>query len=177
MTRGRLFRSAALAAVTAGLISGASASAGTSAPTTQQKTCPILGMDADSVTLAGPSVLWPANHRLVPYTLTAAETPQEAGDPLPHGVTISYTITTTDAAHGTGGPAHGPDAVPASGNASGDFSVPVRCQLRAERAGAGAGRTYRIDWSATFDGGPHRCSSTDDGQQPFIVTVPHDRRR
>jgi hypothetical protein len=143
----------------------------------QVQTCPapVLGADPDSVTLTGPATLWPPNHRLVNYLLTASETAQEAGDGAPHGVTISYTVTTSDAGGGDGGPAHTPDALPATGMASGDFSVSVPFQLRAERSGIGSGRTYAIDWMASFDGGVHMCSSQDGSHHPFVVTVPHDR--
>lgn len=141
---------------------------------TQGQTCPVLGNDPDSVTLTGPATLWPPNHRLVDYTLTAAETPQEAGDGLPHGVTISYVVTTADTIGGDGGPAHNPDATPPAGMASGDFSVSIPFQLRAERSARGSGRTYTINWTASFDGGPHMCSSQDGSHHPFVVTVAHD---
>jgi hypothetical protein len=140
------------------------------------QTCPVLGQDPDSVTLTGPATLWPPNHQLVDYTLTASETPQEASDGLPHGVTISYMVTTSDASLGSGGPTHDPDVMPSpAGSAQGNFSVSIPFQLRAERAGDGSGRTYRIDWTASFDGGPHMCSSTGPGESPFFVTVPHDQ--
>jgi hypothetical protein len=173
MRRGRYLRYAVAGALAAGLLGGA-ATASPGGSTSQQQTCPILGMDPDSVTLAGPPVLWPANHRLVAYTLTASETPQEASDGLPHGITISYTVTVLDDGSASG-PANDPDAQPPTGTATGDFSVPIDFQLRAERAGDGSGRTYQVDWAATFDGGPHMCSSTDPGQRPFFVTVPHDQ--
>ena len=141
----------------------------------QTQTCPILGNDPDSVTLTGPAVLWPPNHQLVDYTLTAAETAQEAGDGLPHGITISYVVTTADASGGDGGPAHNPDASPPAGMAAGDFSVSIPFQLRAERSGQGNGRVYTINWTASFDGGPHMCSSQDGSHAPFVVTVAHNR--
>jgi hypothetical protein len=143
---------------------------------TQTQTCPVLGFDPDSVTLTGPAALWPPNHRLVDYTLTAAETPQEAGDGLPHGVSISYMVTTADASGGDGGQAHNPDATPPAGTASGDFSVSIPFQLRAERSALGRGRTYTINWAASFDGGLHMCSSQDGSHNPFVVTVAHDQR-
>lgn len=175
VARHRYLTYAAVGAVAAGLIVPGAATAQPGA-STQQQTCPLAGADPDTVTLTGPSVLWPANHRLVSYTLTAAETPQEAGDGLDHGVTISYAVTTSDGAAGTGGPIHDPDAEPPTGTASGDFSVPVTFSLRAERAGDGAGRSYVISWAATFDGGPHMCSSMDSGgHHAFVVTVPHDQ--
>jgi plastocyanin len=152
--------------VTAPLASGASGAG------LQQQACPlpVVGADPDTVTLAGPSTLWPPDKRFVSYTLTAAETAGEKGDGLPHGVTISYSIATQD--KGVGATA---GASPASGNTQGDFSVPIRFRLQADRAGAGHGRTYTINWSASFDGGPHTCSSSDTGRSPFVVVVPHDQ--
>jgi hypothetical protein len=128
------------------------------------------------VTLAGPATLSPPNNQLVDYALTASETPQEAGDGLPKGVTISYAVTTTDASGGDGGPTHDPDVLPQPTGtaASNGLSATVDFQLRAERSGSGAGRTYTIDWTASFDGGPHTCSSHDGSHQPFVVTVPND---
>jgi plastocyanin len=159
---------AALVAAPAGSLAAASGSQAAQ----HQQTCPIpvVNADPDPVTLSGPQVLWPPDGQFVTYTLTAAETAGEKGDGLPHGVTISYSITTAD--RGAGSAA---GASPATGSAQGDFSVPVRFRLQRDRAGSGTGRTYTINWSATFDGGAHTCSSTTNGNTPFVVVVPHDR--
>lgn len=142
----------------------------------QQQTCPIpvVGADADTVTLTGPATLSPPNGRFVPYTLTAAETPGEQGDHLPHGITLSYSVN-VGGAGSPAAPAQSSDAKPPSGMKAGDFSVPVHFALRALRPGSG-NRIYTISWTATFDGGPHTCSSSDSGEHPFTVTVSHDRR-
>lgn len=173
MPNSALARLSTLALLGATLVAAPVASvASGSAPEQQQQTCPIAaGEDPDTVTLTGPSIIWPANKKYVSYTLTAAETPGEQGDGLPHGVTISYSVTTQD--KGTGATT---GASPASGNASGDFSVPIHFKLLADRAGSGHGRTYTITWSASFDGGPHTCSSSSTGNSPFVVVVPHDQR-
>lgn len=145
-----------------------------SSPNKQQQTCPIpiVGADADTVTLTGPATLRPPNGRFVPYTLTAAETPGEQGDGLPHGITISYSVRIGQPGSPSA-PATSTDAKPPSGMTNGDFSVPIHFKLRATRPGTGS-RTYTIAWTATFDGGPHTCSSSDSGEHPFTVTVPHD---
>ena len=170
-----------LVVLTAGTLTVAtgSASPGSHAGdgSTQQQTCPlpIAGADPDTVTLSGPTTLWPPNHQLVDYTLTASETPGEAGDHLPHGVTISYSVGVGNAG-APSAPAANSQANPPTGMAKGDFSVPLRFQLMAGRPGHGGAVTYTISWAATFDGGPHTCSSSGTGEHAFTVTVPHDRR-
>jgi hypothetical protein len=56
---------------------------------------------------------------------------------------------------------------------SGTPDAVVPFQLRAERSGKGEGRTYTINWMASFSDGT-MCSSTDEGKAPFYVYVPHD---
>lgn len=168
-------RHAAIAVVAAAAC--VSAQPGTAAPAapSSTQTCPIMliGQDPDTVSMSGPATLWPPNHRFASYSLTSSETPGEQGDGLPHGVTISYSVTVTEGGNTT--PATSSQASPPAGSASGDFSVTIPFQLRADRAGKSSGRTYTINWSASFDGGPHTCSSTDSSHHPFVVTVPHDR--
>jgi len=137
----------------------------------QQQACPlpVVGADPDTVTLSGPATLWPPNNKYVDYTLTASETAGEAGNHLDHAVSITYSVSPSG-----GGAAQ---ASPPTGTQTGDFSVPAHFQLRAARPGNGGAVTYVINWAATFDGGPHTCSSSSAGEHAFTVTVPHDRRR
>ncbi|MDQ1694779.1 MAG: hypothetical protein QOJ03_132 [Frankiaceae bacterium] len=127
----------------------------------------------DTVTLVGPLKLWPPNHKFVDEPVTARD-----GDGTSN-VTISVYPTITDAEGGDGGPQHDPDAN-ASQSApltdSGAGSATAALQLRAERSGKGEGRTYDINWTATFDNGSKTCASGTGGQTPFTVTVPHDMR-
>jgi hypothetical protein len=139
---------------------------------TQTQTCPVMGTaDPDPVTLSGPATLSPPNHMFFSYGITSSETAGEAGDGLPHGVTISFTITTIDTPGGS--TSNSPDTVPPSGQSSGDFATTALFQLRAELPGSA--RTYQIDWAASFDGtngvSVHTCSSTDGTHQPFRVSV------
>jgi hypothetical protein len=139
---------------------------------TQTVTCPQPGgADPDPVTLNGPGVLSPPNDTFSRYGITSSETAGEAGDGLPHGVTISFTITVVDTPGGS--LSNSPDTVPPSGQSAGDFSTTAPFQLRA--ALPGSARTYQIDWSASFDGtngvSAHTCSSTDGTHQPFRVSV------
>lgn len=142
----------------------------------QQQTCPlpVVGADPDTVTLTGPATVRTRNGHFLPYTLTAAETSGERGDGLPHGVTVSYSVSVSNSGS-PAAPAKSTEANPPSGMANGDFSVPIHFRLRGLRPGSGS-RVYRIAWTATFDGGPHTCSSSDSGEHPFTVTVPHDSR-
>jgi hypothetical protein len=174
--RRRTFSSLAFAVAlgSAALIGAAPSHA--AANTLAQATCKdALGQDPDTVTFTGPkSVLWPPNHQMVEgYAVTAAE--QEGG---PNLVTLSEMITEVDSSStiGAGGPQHEPDFTgsPQSVNGSGSATA-SGLSFRAERSGTGDGRTYRIDWMASFDNGTHSCSSMDAGQTPFYVTVPHDQ--
>ena len=127
--------------------------------------------DGDTIDWVGPIKLWPPNHKFVSTTVAAT------GSDETEGVTITVTPTVTDAAGGDGGPNHDPDYTPeGSPAATGTGSATVDLALRAERSGRGDGRTYTINWSATFDDGSKTCSSSQDGQSPFIVEVPHDMR-
>ena len=130
--------------------------------------------DGNLVTYAGPLKLWPPNHKLVDASITATE---GDADPLDGDVTLTVAPTLTDAVGGDGGPNHDPDwSFPGGMVSSGTGSATVDFQLRAERSGKGEGRTYTLDWLATFDNGLEECSSMDSGQSPFTVFVPHDMR-
>ena len=129
--------------------------------------------NSNTVALNGPLKLWPPNHKFVAEPVTATD---GSGD----NVTLTITPTLTDAAGGDGGAQHNPDWQLADGStgdsfmSSGAGSATSELQLRAERSGKGEGRTYTINWTATFDNGSSTCSSTDSGQTPFVITVPHD---
>ena len=127
--------------------------------------------DGDAVNWVGPIKLWPPNHKFVPVSVAAD------GSDDTEGVSITVTPVVTDAAGGDGGPNHDPDYTPGgSPTAAGTGVATVDLGLRAERSGRGEGRTYTINWTATFDDGSKTCSSSDNGQSPFVVTVPHDMR-
>jgi acyl-homoserine lactone acylase PvdQ len=141
---------------------------------TQTQTCPVAGnpsADPDPVTLVGSPVLSPPDHMLNSYSISSSETAGEKNDGLPHGVTISYSITTIDTPGGSS--TNSNDTQPPAGSASGDFTTAAPFQLRAELPGSA--RTYQVDWNASFDGSNgisvHTCSSTDGTHHPFTVTV------
>lgn len=134
--------------------------------------------DGDTVTYNGPLKMWPPNHKLQDVSATATDGPSSTtGDDASDETTLTVTITPTDASGGDGGPNHDPDYTPGDLTASGDPSAVVDFFLRSERSGKGDGRTYTINWLATFDGGSKECSSEDGGEvTSFVVVVPHDMR-
>ena len=135
--------------------------------------------DGDTVAYFGPAKLWPPNHKLQDASVTATDGGSDTtGDDASNETSLTLAdIQVGDAAGGDGGPQHDPDwAFPNGPTASGDPSATVPFQVRSERSGKGEGRTYTIDWVATFDGGAKECSSMDEGQSPFIISVPHDMR-
>ncbi len=102
--------------------------------------------------LASPSLLWPPDHRLVGVEVAGVTDPD--GDP----VAVVITGVTQD------------EPVDATGD--GDMSPDTlvqgeRVDLRAERAGRGNGRVYRITFTAA-DGQGQACSGA------ALVGVPHD---
>jgi hypothetical protein len=101
--------------------------------------------------------LWPANHELIPIDVLAAT---GITDPDGDAVTITVdSVTQDEPVNGTGSGDTSPDA---SGLGTGT------AQIRAERAGNGNGRVYRISFAAT-DGRGGSCT----GQ--LAVTVPHSQ--
>jgi hypothetical protein len=100
--------------------------------------------------------MWPPNHKLVRFTLGGATDPD--GNP----VSIAITGVTQDEpvdAVGNGDGNTSPDAFIVSANS---------VDLRAERAGTGDGRVYRIAYTGS-DGQGGSCSGV------ATVGVPHDQ--
>src|SRR5437764_55124 len=84
--------------------------------TTRTTTCDWpsgTGIDPDTVSLTGSPVLWPPNHKMANYVLTARETAGEKSENPQPKVTLDYAVTTADAPSGDGGWIHNPDADPA----------------------------------------------------------------
>jgi hypothetical protein len=140
----------------------------------QKKECPDSPPDTtpDTVIYAGPAKLWPPNHKIQETTVTATGDSDDE-------VTLEVKVTPTDEVGGDGGPNHDPDATYSpellddNDNVIGGFdegtgSAVVDLGLRAERSGRGDGRTYTINFTATFSDQTQPCV----GQ--FTVFVPHD---
>jgi ELWxxDGT repeat protein len=101
-----------------------------------------------------PRLLWPPNHKLVPVFITGV------ADPDDRRVRLTVTAVTQDEpANGLGDGDTSPDAVLAGASVL----------LRAERAGGGTGRVYRVTFIAE-DAGGATCTGS------VLVCVPHDRR-
>jgi hypothetical protein len=110
---------------------------------------------------AGPSVLWPPNHALVPVHLSLAA--QDRCDPSPRAILVSVTSSEPDDAPGNGDGAT-TDDVQDVGAGAPDTDV----LLRAERDGKSSGRIYTLTCSA-IDATGNRA------QGLATVTVPHDQ--
>ncbi|RZU48664.1 hypothetical protein EV385_0382 [Krasilnikovia cinnamomea] len=106
---------------------------------------------------ADKGALWPPNHKFVTVSLGGATDPD--GDST--ALTITG-VTQDEALNGTGDGDTGPDA------AWVNAAVKDKVQLRAERAGTGDGRVYRIAYSVS-DGKGGTCTGT------ATVGVPHDQ--
>ena len=104
---------------------------------------------------ASPAVLWAPNHQFVPIAIIGVTDPDE------DAVTITATSVTQDEpVIGTGDGHTSPDAVIQAGVAS----------VRAERAGNGNGRVYRIAFTAD-DGKGSTCTGA------VTVGVPHSQKK
>lgn len=109
---------------------------------------------------ASPSTLWPPNHRMVDVAV-----PVLAADACgtPTVVLDSITSSELDDAAGSSDGNTAPD-IQAASLGTADFTF----QLRAERDGAGDGRTYRVTYEAIDTTGNRSIASS-------LVLVPHDQ--
>ena len=103
---------------------------------------------------ASPNVLWPANHKLVPVTLTVDAV--DAVDPAPTCKIAS--VASSEPVDGLG-----------DGDTAPDWTITgaLSANLRAERSGIGPGRTYTVAVRCT-DAAGNAANAT------VPVTVPHN---
>ena len=103
---------------------------------------------------ASPDVLWPANHKMVPVTVTASVA--DVGDPSP--ITRIVSVTSNEAPNGSG-----------DGHTDTDWQItgPLTVDLRAERSGTGSGRVYTI----TVESRDHSGNAS---IKTVTVAVPHN---
>jgi len=120
--------------------------------TVQDTTAPVIG----SISV-NPSVLWPANHKMVKVTVAVAAT-----DNSRQALTCRIADVTSNE------PINGPD----DGNIDPDWQIadddPLVVLLRAERSGSGSGRVYTIQVECTDASGNTTTGTVN-------VTVPHDQ--
>jgi hypothetical protein len=132
---------------------------GNTATATQTVTIQDTVAPTLSVSLT-PSLLWPANHKLIDIHVNATATDVCDSTPAIHLVSI----TSNEPDEGLGdGDMPGDVAGAAFGTDDRDF------QLRAERSGLGTGRVYTITYEAVDDSGNTTV-------QQLTVTVPRDQR-
>lgn len=113
--------------------------------------CTPLGIEQLA---ASPAVLWPANHRLVPVTLS----PSLAGTCGTATFEI-ISVTSNEPTNALGDGETAPDWVVGAG---------LTLKLRAERSGAGPGRVYTVVVRGTDEAG-------NSATKTVTVSVPHDR--
>jgi hypothetical protein len=132
---------------------------GSQTVTVQDTTPPVI----NSI-VANPSTLWPPNHNLVPVSITATAT--DICNTSPKCNIVS--VTSNEPVLGPGSGNTSPDWVL---NDPGPKVSPAKLgiQLRAERAGGGAGRVYTINVL---------CSDASGNTTPgkTTVSVGHDQR-
>jgi hypothetical protein len=122
--------------------------------TVEDTTPPEISVELD------PALLWPPNHTLNTISATIAVT--DICDPDPSVILTS--VVSSEADNGIG-----------DGNTTDDIQGAAigtddrEFELRAERDGSNAGRTYTVLYTAT-DGSGNEASDED------MVTVPHDQR-
>ena len=103
-----------------------------------------------------PTMLWPANHKMV--LITPSWTASDICDESPEVTLVNITMNEGDEAKG-------------DGHTAGDIQIgdDGSIYLRAERSGAGSGRIYTITYQAVDDSGNVAVARA-------TVTVPHDQR-
>lgn len=120
----------------------------------------VEGFDPDFVAISGVAVAPDGTLSVDPSTNSVTMEASESSDPgdSSNSVTFSVTVSTP-----------GRLAQTFSGAAVGKVILTVPL------ARSGAGRTYTVDWSATFDNGAHACPSPETpdntSSNPFLVTV------
>jgi hypothetical protein len=138
-----------------------------SSTTGDTRTCDSADDGTNTVTFAGPTEMWPPNHKMRPWTIVATDS---SGD---DEVTLFTVITSSQPDNGVGDGNTDNDSVSDSSAADvamGTPSAENNGEVRSERSGPDqAGRTYTLTSTATFDGGQSSCTET------FYVTVAHDQ--
>lgn len=159
-----------LLAATAALVVAAPAVAGPGSsphpsPGAQNDSVTVVCNDNDdTISLDGPTLIWPPNHKLVDVAITMTDAD---GGEVVFGTTSTHDEYLEDGTEMNGSGNTSEDYADIDG-ASGSGEATGTLQVRAERSGQGDGRTYTVDVSGTAGG--DECSAT------FSLVVPHDMR-
>lgn len=117
----------------------------------------------DTVTLAGDTLLWPPNHKMVEQQITMTDAD---GGEVAFGTTSSHDeVVDGEEMNGSGNTAEDSADIE---TASGTGSATGTLETRAERSGQGDGREYTVDVIGSAGG--------DDCVAQFTILVPHDMR-
>jgi hypothetical protein len=132
---------------------------------TQTYTC-SGGSGGHTLTYAGPTTMWPPNHKTVTVTVTAAG--HQDDDVMLMTSVANSDVTDGVEKVGSGNPHLENNSAPQSDSASTSNTHSIF--LRSERSGTSPnGRTYTITATAHFNDAP-----TDTCTTSWDVTVPHD---
>lgn len=141
------------------------------------------GNRVGQITYDGPQKMWPPNHKYQPTSITA--TADDADDMVTLDTEGTHDEFAEDGTEMTGAGNTDDDVNPAAAmDGPNAGSASNAHDIRSERSGAGDGRTYSIEWQATFtdDGdqgyGEVVCASAgfDGNEDAFQIGVPHDMR-
>jgi hypothetical protein len=146
------------------------------------------GDPVGEVVYEGPLKMWPPNHKYQPVSIVATAYDSDDSVHLMTAGTHDEFLEDGTEMNGAGNTDNDVDPWMAEDGFN-PQSASTTHQLRSERSGQGDGRTYTLDWQATFrdddgDGETVICGSEDLGAGPltgepdvaFTVEVPHDMR-
>jgi hypothetical protein len=152
-----------LGAVTAGAVAlpaAATPAHAANSPTFRDCSAFVEGFDPDFVEISGVTVTPGGELTVPPSQNSVVVAASESSDPGDSANTATLTVTVSSPGRAT---------QVLSGTAV------DRVFLTVPLHGSGAGRTYTIGWSATFDNGFHACPSAETpdntAPNPFVVTV------
>lgn len=118
----------------------------------------------DTVTLAGDTLLWPPNHKMVTQQITMTD---DGEGNVTFGTTSTHDEIAEDGTEMNGSGNTAEDSADIDG-ATGQGSATGELETRAERSGRGDGREYTVD--VIGEAGGDECTAQ------FTILVPHDMR-
>lgn len=136
------------------------------------------GDKVGEISFAGPTTLWPPNHKYVNVTITATSEDEDDKATVATEGAHNQVDGEGNEAPGSGNTDPSTDVNPAVASDEGTPSASVTLGIRAERAGTvKAGRTYTIMVVATFeDSDGDGNMTTTECDETYEIFVPHDQR-